>query len=35
MKDNNLFQILSLIERKDLFELNNICIIQTKYLKSK
>ena len=32
MKENNLFGRLFLIQTKDLFELNNICLIQTKYV---
>ena len=31
MKENNLFERLFLVQTKDLFELNNICLIQTKY----
>ena len=35
MKENNLFKRLFLIETKYLFELNNICLIQTEYLWAK
>ena len=31
MNENNLFERLFLIQTKDSFELNNICMIQTKY----
>ena len=32
MKESNLLERHFLIQTKDLFELNNICSIQTKYL---
>ena len=35
MEENNFFKGLFFIQTKDLFELNNICLIQTKYLRSK
>ena len=35
MKENNLFGRLFLIQTKDLFESNNICLIQAKYLWAK
>ena len=35
MKENNLFERLFFIQKKDLFELNNICLIQTEYLWAK
>ena len=35
MKENNLFERPFLIQARDLFELNNICLIQTKYLRGK
>ena len=35
MKENNLFERLSLISKNDLFELNNICLIQKKYFWAK
>ena len=35
MKEDNWFKRLFLIEKKDLFELNNICLIETKYIWAK
>ena len=35
MKENNLFNDLCFIQTKDLFELNNIFLIPTKYLWAK
>ena len=35
MEENNLFERLFLIQTNDLFQLNNICLIQTKYLWTK
>ena len=35
MKENILFERLSLIQTKYLFELNNICLIQINYLWAK
>ena len=35
MKEIILFERLALIQTKNLFELNNICLIQTKYLWTK
>ena len=32
MKENNLLKRLFLIKKKDLFELNKNCLIQTKYV---
>ena len=32
MRENNLFKIFSMIQRKYLLKLKNICLIQTKYL---
>ena len=35
MKENDLFERLFLIQTKELFELNNISSIQTKYFRAK
>ena len=35
MKQNNLFERLFYIKAKDVLKLNNICLIQTKYLWAK
>ena len=35
MKENNLLESLFLIKKEDLFELNNIFLIETKYLWAK
>ena len=35
VKENNMFEKLSLISKNDLFELNNIFLIQTKYFWAK